>query len=76
MNNNYNDYQKGFQDGLNNRSISVAIKMLQKNIDKNLIQEISELSEEQIHVIEETLLFNQHNVDQIVESCQNDTKTK
>lgn len=70
MTDNYNDYQKGFQDGSNNRSIIVAIKMLQKNMEKRLIQEISELSEEQITVIEQTLLLNQHNIDQIVENCQ------
>jgi len=76
METNYsNDYQKGFQDGLNNRTVSMVIKMLQKNLDKSLISEISELNNEQITMLEETLLLNQHKVDKIVEDYQtNHTK--
>lgn len=73
---NNNEYGRGFQDGLKNKAITVAIKMIKYNFDKKVIEEISELSEEQINIIEQTLLLNQHKVDKIVEENLSNNHSK
>lgn len=65
-----NEYQRGFQDGINNRSVTITIKMLQKNMDRSLIREITELSEEQILAIQQTMGIKQNGVNKIVEDYQ------
>lgn len=70
------EYQQGFQDGQKNTLVTIAVKMLSKDLDKELIKEISGLNDEQLFIVEETLTHNQHSVDKIVEDYQTNHNTK